>query len=187
MGESATENNTVWAEDLANKSFGIIVLFLTSVYSDDGVFKEHTPMNYHLHILQYKDTYGNNGYICLDTSLSVIQPFDQIDAAEALHFIADGFIEKLDSMVKANCLDKDSLFVKSPAVLWDRFNQIKEESFISNITKFKNFTGADRIAYSENKFETKSDQVDSPFTVTSTILGDAKVSVVETRQLSTVH
>jgi hypothetical protein len=172
-----------WAEKISGKASGIIILFLVFAYKDEGKIKGHTALNYHLHILQFKDSYGNIGYICLDTSAVISMHSDDHDQKKAMTFLAESFVGKLDSMVKADVRDRDLLFEKVPAVLWEKFNMIKEESFLSSIPGFLNYAGSKNLKLAENIQSLNRDNTESDFELDSESLGKAKISIVEERRL----
>ena len=100
-------------------------------------------MDYHLHNLLYFDQeLGHIGVLCLDTNDLQTMPCAK---GNDIYYMfktlvlemTQSFVDKMDSMIKANCFDEEILFDLSEQELWDKFNEIKRKTFVSKLSKFK--------------------------------------------------
>jgi hypothetical protein len=165
-------------EELANNSFRIVLVHLRTSYKEDEVEQLHSPMNYHLHILYIKgQDSGVVTAINLDTMDVVSETTEDLsDLNKLAHDLAHIFVDKINAMMQVNKYEREKLFIKAPTQLWDRFNDIKESTFIERIGAFANYVNADSIVFEQRKKSPKKEKVLN--------YGWAEISLAEGREVS---
>ncbi|MCL2026570.1 MAG: hypothetical protein FWG92_07185, partial [Leptospirales bacterium] len=140
----------------AKNAVGITVVHLMAAYSEDNVLRLHPTMDYHLHNLLYHDAeLGHIGVLCLDTNdLQTIPYRDGQDMHHLFNTLtmdtAQFFIDKIDSMMNVAAFSKELLFERVEQDLWDKFNEIKEDTFIDKLPRLAKYLNADRaVLYKE--------------------------------------
>jgi hypothetical protein len=126
------------------KAVGISVIHLIA-YSEGG--KRRVPeMDYHIHNLLYDDReLGHLGIYCLDLNDIQSAPYEpDADISdkkklfnELNFFIAQFFVDKIDSLIKIGVFDEGRWFHRAEQSLWDKFNELKQQTFIAKVTKFR--------------------------------------------------
>lgn len=154
-----------------NNTVGISVILLRALYFEGEDMVPHTPMDYHIHILYYKNPEMDHvGALCLDTSdiLLLENSGDNIISARntlALD-IARLFVDRIKSMMKEDKFDFGLLFNRTDQKLWDFFNEIKTRSYVNNLKGFTEMVKARTIKLiDEDEFKAKPDDTHRDFEI----------------------
>jgi len=124
------------------KAIGITVVHLIASYNENNKIQLNPSMDYHLHYLLYYDRDLNHiGVLCLDTNdLQTIAYANGNDMRYMFKTLVmemtQFFVDKMDSMINVNCFDEKILFDRAEQKLWDKFNEIKQQTFISKLSQF---------------------------------------------------
>ncbi len=140
-----------------DKAIGITVIHLKASYREDNELFPHSPMDYHIHNLLYYDLeLKHAGALCLDTNNLQTVPCPDLsylkDAVKNLNItLAQLFVDKIDSMIKADKFSGEALFNRTEQNLWDVFNRIKETTFIQNLPRLAEYLKATGAFLQKNK------------------------------------
>lgn len=155
---------------------------------DSSEFLRNPSLDYHLHFISFKDE-ESIGYVCLDTGdylVSDKETFGNNVKRALLQALIHSFIDKLSSYLHSvgNQNEEDSIkkFIlnKCPIEIWEKFNQIKNDSFFSGLKGLSNYLGTKTIGKSVK--ESSFNEIQSkPETY-----GDFKFEILEERALSRV-
>lgn len=144
-----------FVERINKNTVGITVVHLQSHYKEQGEdsIKRHSSLDYHLHFLKYK--IGTTiGVLCLDTS-------DFLDCNEItfgtntynflMTELTKTFIDNIFTVTSNPDLPKSIAFNKAPSKLWEKFNELKEDSFIQNTRRFAKYLNTDNDTSLSNR------------------------------------
>lgn len=139
-------------EDIADWAIGVTVVYLQSVYRDGQNLKHHSPMDYHLHILIYRNPYGFIGAVCLDTSDMIVSPSkDEREISRKLSIeLAKTFVNRVNSAMAAQRFEEAVIFDRAEPQMWDAFNRIKAQSYIKALKPFSEYTKSKSFHLAEN-------------------------------------
>lgn len=124
---------------IKSNAAGITVVHIRTLKSENRSVFKNSRMDYHLHILHYYDPETSHaGSINLDSDDITTAPCNE---PEALHDVFQNttvnltelFINRVDSMLKAQKIKHEILFTRSEQALWDIFNEIKTISFSAGL------------------------------------------------------
>jgi hypothetical protein len=138
------------------KSVGISVIHLRAAYYENNELHRHPSMDYHLHnLLYFNKELKYVGILCLDNNnLQTMPCADEnyiYDALKTLNMSeAQFFIDVMDSMIKTNRFEEGLLFDRADQVLWDRFNEIKQKTFIGKFPELAKYLSAKRVELQED-------------------------------------
>jgi len=114
-----------------NNCIGYGISFLRANINGNFV----AELSYHLHFLcSYDKKRKHLTVLCLDNGMNIVTDIsDNINETvdNAVFEISKGFIEVVAANANTNNLDRDFIFAaKLPQEYWDKFNEIKESSFL---------------------------------------------------------
>jgi hypothetical protein len=141
----------------AEKAVGITVVHLRASCREKYELFPHSPMDYHIHNLLYFDPeLKHAGALCLDTNNLQTVPCPDSpylkDAIKSLNMVmAQLFVDKIDSMIKAGNFSKEMLFNRAEQDLWDVFNRIKETTFMQNLPRLAEYLQATGASLQKEK------------------------------------
>lgn len=147
-------------------AIGIIVTHLSTAYYENNKIQFHTPMDYHLHnLLFYDDDFKYIGVLCLDINYIQTEPYEIGDNIrdkfkKLVRSTAEFFVDKIDNMIKEKIFSKEMLFDRSPQEIWDKFNELKQDTFIYKMPQFVKYLSATGVKLHEKEFESKKNEAD---------------------------
>lgn len=127
---------------------GIAIIHLRAAHLDDEIIRLHSPMDYHIHIINYFDKeLEHAGALCLDTGHVQTMPCTDekhsFDAFKELDSkLARLFVDVIDSMIKNQKYDRKLLFNRVEQPIWDYFNEVKEQSFMARMPEYVEYLSA---------------------------------------------
>lgn len=132
-----------FVEGVLNNTVGIMIVHLESYYMelDELEYKRHSSLDYHLHFLKY-EIQNSVGVLCLDTSDFLESDkftFGNNTFNTLISELTKTFIDIISTVIANPELPKSVVFHKSPMKLWEKFNQLKEDSFIVNAQRFSKY------------------------------------------------
>ena len=145
------------------KAVGITVIHLMASYSEDNIINLHPAMDYHLHNLLYlDDDLGHIGVLCLDTNDLQTMPYTE--GSDMRHMFKDltmdtaqFFVDKIDSMIKVGDFRHELLFDRAEQELWDKFNKIKEQTFIHKLPQLVKYLSAKGAVMPKEELDIKKE------------------------------
>ena len=144
-----------------DKAVGIAVVHLMASYYEDNIIHFHPTMDYHLHNLLYCDKeLGHIGVLCLDTNDLQITPYAKGQDIRQMFstltmYTAQFFVDKIDSMINAAAFSKELLFDRVEQELWDKFNEIKEDTFIDKLPHLIKYLDANKSVLHREELDIK--------------------------------
>ena len=144
-------------------AIGITVIHLMATYSEDDVLHLHPAMDYHLHNLLYHNKeLGYVGVLCLDTNDLQTMPYGEgQDMRQVFNTLtmetAQFFVDKIDSMIGADVFDRETLFERAEQELWDKFNEIKECTFVDKLPRLAKYLNANRAVLHKGELDIKKE------------------------------
>lgn len=129
-------------ENLKNDYFIQNAVGITIIHLDIKKENENSDssfMDYSLNCLLYYDKALNHvGALCLDTNdLQIMSCEKDINIKDLFNElaldIARLFMRKIESMINMNRIDEKKLFEKVDQKLWNRFNEIKQKTYIERL------------------------------------------------------
>jgi hypothetical protein len=141
--------------ELANRAFSIMIIHLKARYREDDRWNSHSPLDYHLHIIFTKNE-SSIFAINLDTSDTVFSDPQYSDIRELTRDmgrrLAETFVDRAESLIKARKYKRELLFIKANPVLWEKFNTIKEITYLDSLHRFSEYLNTSKISL-DNKYE----------------------------------
>ncbi|MDR3237226.1 MAG: hypothetical protein LBT84_01850 [Spirochaetia bacterium] len=139
------------------KAVGITIIHLRAAYREDNEIFRHSPMDYHIHnFLYYDPELEHAGALCLDMNDLQTAPCANVsyleDTLKGLNMVlAEIFVDKIDSMIKANFFPQEVLFNRSEQELWDEFNRIKQVTFMQSLPRLADYIHATEASIQKDK------------------------------------
>lgn len=146
--------------NLISQATGIMIIHLNAIMKEDHGWKNHSPMDYHLHVLFIKDVKTDIlTAISLDTSDSTFKPLKDRKITELSRELAEDiarmFIDRVNTMLKIRKFDRARLFSKADSRLWDTFNHIKEETYAESLAPFADYLKTNSFSLDTKESESK--------------------------------